>query len=485
MTRAISRVGFAVVVLLLVLVGQLTYLQVLDANSLADDSRNSRTYLRDFSRPRGAIVSADGKILARSVDSDDEYERQRIYPFGELFAQTVGYQSVVVGSTGVERAYNAALTGRDRNGLRLKDLGDLFVNKDPTANVVLSLRTDAQLLAKQALGDQRGSVVVIEPATGAIVAMYSNPSFDPQPLAGHDTRRVQEYFNFLNAAPDQPALPRAYREIYPPGSTFKIVTTEAALDTGIATPDTTFPSDTSFRPPQAGRPISNFGGKSCGGTLEQSFVRSCNNTFARLGFQLGEQFPPRMSGFGIYAAPPLDLEPGAVASTGPTPGTFATDNPSFALSGIGQDGVATTPLQMAMVAGAVANGGVVMTPHVAERIEDQDGQLIETVKARPWKTAMPAPTAATIAGFMTEVVANGTGTNGQIEGVNVAGKTGTAQTCEGCAPHAWFVSFAPVEAPRYAVAVIVENGGSLSNEATGGKVAAPIAAQLLRFLLSR
>lgn len=484
MNRSIARVGAAVIVLLLVLVAQLTYLQVLDANSLADDPRNSRTYLRDFTRPRGMIISADGRILARSVESDDEYERQRIYPFGELFAQVVGYQSVVVGSTGVERSYNAVLSGRDRNGIRLEDLGDLFVNKDPTANVVLSLRTDAQLLAKQALGDQRGSVVVLEPATGAIVAMYSNPSFDPQPLAGHNTRKVQEYFTLLNDLPGRPALPRAYREIYPPGSTFKIVTTEAALDTGIATPETRFPSDTSFRPPQAGRPISNFGGRSCGGTLQQSFVQSCNNTFARLGFQLGEQFPPRMSGFGIYEAPPLDVSPGAVASTGPTPGTFATDNPSFALAGIGQDGVATTPLQMAMVAGAVANGGVVMKPHVAARVEDQDGKLLREINPGPWKTAMPPTTALTIAGFMTEVVQRGTGTNAQIAGVTVAGKTGTAQTCEGCAPHAWFVAFAPAEAPRYAVAVIVENGGSMSNEATGGRVAAPIAAQMLRFLLS-
>jgi peptidoglycan glycosyltransferase len=482
--RPLRRVGLAVVVLLLVLVAQLTYLQVLDADSLANDPRNSRTYLRDFTRPRGSIVSADGKILARSIPSKDEYEQQRVYPFGELFAQTVGYQSVVVGSTGVEKSYSAALTGRDRNGLRLKDLGDLLVNKDPTANVILSLRSDAQLVAKQALGDQRGSVVVTEPATGAIVAMYSNPSFDPQPLAGHNTAQVQATYNLLNAAPGNPLLPRAYREIYPPGSTFKIVTTEAALDTGVATPTTTFPSDTSFRPPQAGQAISNFGGKSCGGTLEESFVKSCNTTFARLGYQLGEQFPPKMSGFGIYEAPPLDLSPGAAVSTGPTPGTFATDNPSFALSGIGQDGVATTPLQMAMVAGAVANGGVVMTPHVAARIEDQDGQLIQTIKPQQWKQAMPPATAATIAGFMTEVVARGTGTNGQIPGITVAGKTGTAQTCATCAPHAWFVAFAPAEAPRYAVAVIVENGGSLANEATGGKVAAPIAAQLLKFLLA-
>jgi peptidoglycan glycosyltransferase len=140
---------------------------------------------------------------------------------------------------------------------------------------------------------------------------------------------------------------------------------------------------------------------------------------------------------------------------------------------------------MAMVAGAVANGGVVVTPHVGARVEDQDGQVLRTVSGKPWRTAMPPQTAATIAGFMTEVVQRGTGTNGRIAGITVAGKTGTAQTCQGCHPHAWFVAFAPAEAPRYAVAVIVENGGSLSSEATGGKVAAPIAAQLLRFVLTR
>jgi len=485
MNRAVNRVGLAVVVLLLVLVAQLTYLQVIDASSLANDPRNSRTYLRDFTRPRGSIISADGKVLARSIKSNDEYERQRVYPYGELFAQTVGYQSVVVGSTGVEKSYNDALTGRNRGGLHLSDLGDLFVTKDPTENVILSLRTDAQLLAEQALGGQKGSVVALDPTTGAILALYSNPSFDPQPLAGHDTKQVQAYYSLLNANPAQTMLPRAYRQIYPPGSTFKIVTTEAALDTGIATPDTTFPVLRSFRPPQAGKAISNFGNEACGGTLEESFIESCNTTFARLGLELGEAFPPKMNGFGIYDAPPLDLSPGAATSTGPTPGTFSTNKPSFALSGIGQDGVAATPLQMALVASAVANGGTVMLPHVGARLEDQEGKVLRTVAPKPWRQAMPPTTAATIKGFMVQVVQQGTGTRAQIPGVTVAGKTGTAETCETCHPHAWFVAFAPAEAPKFAVAVLVENGGSLASEATGGKVAAPIAAQMLRLLLGR
>ena len=486
MNRAIGRVATAVIILMLVLVAQLTYLQVIDADNLADDPRNSRTYLKDFTRPRGEIISADGKILARSIPSDDEYERQRVYPFGELFAQSVGYQSVVVGSTGVEKEYTAVLSGRDQSRLRLRDLGDLLLGKEQTGNVVLSLRTDAQLVAKAALGNQQGSVVVTDPRTGAIIAMYSNPSFDPQPLAGHNTREVQAYWRSLNPdSPDTPLLPRAYRQRYPPGSTFKIATTEAALDTGTATPQTAFPVRRSYLAPQAGNAISNFGGSNCGGTLEESFVKSCNTTFAELGVQMGEKFPPRLAGFGIYEAPPLDLDPGAAVSSGPVPGTFEQNKPSFALAGIGQGDVATTPLQMALVAAAVANGGTVMRPHVAAEIRNDEGAKLTTVEPRPWKTAMPPTTAAVIRDFMVQVVQRGTGTSAQIAGVTVAGKTGTAQTCDGCQPHAWFVAFAPAEAPQFAVSVIVERGGSMGSEATGGRVAAPIAAAVLKFLLNR
>jgi peptidoglycan glycosyltransferase len=484
--RAIRRVGTAVIVLLLLLVGQLTYLQVIDAKQLADDPRNSRTYLKDFTRPRGEIISADGKVLAKSVPSDDEYELQRVYPFGELFAQIVGYQSVVVGSTGVEKEYSAVLSGRDRTRLRLKDLGDLLLGKDQTGNVVLSLRTDVQLLAKAALGDQQGSVVVTDPHTGALIAMYSNPSFDPQPLAGHDPKAVQAYWQALQPDnPDTRLLPRAYRQRYPPGSTFKIATTASAIDTGTATPTTEFPTLRSITPPQAGKAIQNFGGESCGGTLENSFVHSCNTTFAKLGLDLGERFPPQLAGFGIYEAPPLDLSPGAAVSSGPVAGTFEQNKPSFALAGIGQGDVATTPLQMALVGSAVANGGIVMRPHVAAEIRDDEGKKLTTVDAKPWKTAMPITTAATIRDFMVQVVERGTGTAGQIAGVSVAGKTGTAQSCEGCSPHAWFVAFAPAEAPQYAVSVFVDKGGSMGSEATGGRVAAPIAARLLRYLLGK
>jgi peptidoglycan glycosyltransferase len=484
--RAIGRVATAVVVLLLLLVAQLTYLQVIDAKDLANDPRNSRTYLSDFTRPRGEIITADGKVLAKSIPSKDEYEYQRVYPYGELFAQTVGYQSVVVGSTGIEKEYNAVLSGRDRSHLQLRDLGDLLLGRKQTGNVVLSLRADVQLIIKSALGNQAGSVVVMDPRTGALLGMYSNPSFDPQPLAGHDPKAVQAYWRSLNPeSPDTTLLPRAYRQRYPPGSTFKIATTEAALDTGTATPTSQFAHRRSFTPPQAGRSISNFGGESCGGTLEESFVHSCNTTFAQLGLELGEKFPPQLSGFGIYEAPPIDLSPGAAVSSGPVPGTFNDNKPVFALAGIGQGEVAATPLQMALIGGAVADHGTVMRPHVAAEIRDDEGRKVSTITPKAWKVAMPPATAATITEFMTQVVARGTGTAGQIAGVTVAGKTGTAQSCETCAPHAWFVAFAPAENPQYAVAVFVERGGNMGNEATGGHVAAPIAASVLKYLLGK
>lgn len=486
MTVGIRRVGIAVVALMLLLVGQLTYLQIVDAKELAHDTRNPRDNLRDLRAPRGKIISADDRVLARSVPSGDNLERQREYPLGELMAHIVGYQSIVVGTTGLERSYNDVLTGRGRARIELRDVVDFLRGTQRVGNLLTSVRVDAQLVAKAALGDQRGSVVVMEPATGAIVAMYSNPSFDPTPLASHHRKQVQDYFTALSNAPGNPALPRAYREIYPPGSTFKVVTTTNALDEGVATLDRRFPTLRELVVPQSDRTISNFGRSSCGGDLTTVFVRSCNTAFAQLGLDLGNAFPPAMRRFGIFDTPPLDLEPTAAASTGPAPNSFDNNKPRFALAGIGQGDVATTPLQMALVASAIANKGLVMTPHIGAAVQDDEGQLLSTVKDKVWRRATSEGTAATVKSLMIDVVnsPNGTGSSARIPGITVAGKTGTAQTSEDVAPHAWFVAFAPAEAPRYAVAVIVENGGNIGSEATGGRVAAPIAKQMLQFLLA-
>jgi penicillin-binding protein A len=486
MNRAIRRVGIGIVALVLVLVAQLTYLTIVDANNLKHNPHNVRALLANANHPRGDVVTADGTIVAQSRKVSDgtvlKYLRQ--YPTKELFSQTVGYQSFVFGSTGIENTYNNALLGRE-NQLNLNNIPDILSGKQTTGTVVLSLRADAQRLAQSALGTQRGSVVLLDVKTGAVLAMYSNPSFDPNPFVVHNNQFAQAAFTAEQQNPDHPALPRSYRERYPPGSSFKTITASVALEDGVATPDSTFPVRTQLALPQSTNTLSNFGGESCGGTLVNSFTVSCNTTFGQLGLQIGDQFVPGMAKFGIGQAPPIDLSPGAVTSVGPAAGSFANNQPQFALAGIGQGAVAVTPLQMALVAEGIANGGVIMRPHVASEIRDANDKLIRRIDPSPWMTATTPQVAQAVTQMMIQVVnsSNGTGTAAQIPGVTVAGKTGTAQTTPNQAPHAWFVAFAPAEAPRFAVAVIVEHGGNRNQEATGGRVAAPIAAQMLKLAL--
>jgi peptidoglycan glycosyltransferase len=482
--RAIRRIGLACTVLILALAAQLTYLQVFHAEELANDPRNVRKAIRDFSRPRGDIVTADGQVVARSVpdeDDGDDFDLQREYPQGDLFAHVVGYQSFVFGNAGVENTYNDELVGRDLE-LDLRNLGDIFAGKENTGTVVLSITAEAQSLARDLLGGQKGSVVALDPKTGAILAMYSNPSYDPNPLAGHDTDAVQVFGRDLQANPDKPDLARAYRERYPPGSTFKIVTASVALENGTVTPETDFPTVTQIDLPLTNDTLKNFASQPCGGNTIESFRQSCNTTFGAIGLQLGESFVAGMEAFGIGSSPPLDLSPGAAASGGPPAGSFQQNQPLFAFAGIGQGDVFTTPLQLALVGAAIANDGTILKPHVMAEITDADGGTVRTYDSETWKTAVSAGTAQTVKDMMVRVVQAGTGTAAQIPGVTVAGKTGTAQN-EVTSPHSWFVGFAPAEDPRVVVAVLVEGGGSAGGDATGGRVAAPLARQMLELLL--
>ena len=481
MNRAIRKVGFVVVLLFVAITAQLTYLQLVRANSLDDDPHNVRVATRDLTRERGAIVTSDGALLARSVPVDDQYKFQRTYPLGALFGHITGYQAITLGNTGVEAQYNSELLGRDVR-LQGKSFADLLNTHNPTGTVVLTLTRTAQQAAKTALAGRRGSVVVLDTQTGGIVAMYSEPSFDPNPLASHKTEDAKKYFDLLNALPTKPALARSYRERYPAGSTFKVLTTAVALDAGIVNPATPFPRVTNIPLPQSNRTLSNFDNERCGGTLEESFTVSCNTTFARIGLALGDRLAQGITAFGINdPPPPIDL-PAPARSIGPEDGTFKDNQPFFALAAIGQGDVAVTPLQMALAAEAVADNGVIMVPHVMSAIRASDGTVVRRYQPKVWRRAMTAPTAAILNGFMRNVVASGTGTAAQIPGITVAGKTGTAQA-PGGHPHAWFVAFAPAEAPRYAIAVIVERGGTDGSEATGGRVAAPVAAQVLTTLL--
>jgi peptidoglycan glycosyltransferase len=484
MNTGIRRVGVVVILLFIGLVGQLTYLQLVENQKLADDPNNARKFLQDISRPRGPILSADGHILAESVPVNDVYKYQRVYPeaTAKLFAQVVGYQSIQFGSVGVEAEYSKQLAGRDCE-FSLSDPSRCVSNRPITGTVFLNLSVQAQKAAADALAGRRGSVVVLNVRTGGVVAAYSNPTFDPTLLVSHDTKVAQLARQFLLAAPENPMLARAWRELYPPGSTFKTVTAATALTDNVDV-HKQFPFLTELPLPLTTTSLHNFGDERCGGSLEEGFIESCNTTFGQVGLDLGNRLATGVERFGVNeGGAPSDLDPDIVGSIGPREGTFEIEQPRFAQAAIGQGPVSVTPIEMALVAEAVATGGEIRSPQTVNRIEDPDGRVVRTYHSRPWRRAMDVAVAATLRDWMIEVVNRGTGTAAQIPGIQVAGKTGTAETTEDEPPHAWFIAFAPADDPQYAISVLVEHGGSSQAETTGGRVAAPVAAQVLRVLL--
>ena len=484
MTRQIRILGAALMVCFAVLFAQLNRLTVFDAASLNNNPDNTREILRDFSQPRGDITTADGVVIARSVPSNDRFDLQRQYPEGPLFAALTGYYSFTLGSAGVEKTYNDELAGRTSD-LSFRDIRDLFVDKDHTGNITLSVRAGLQRIATEQLGERKGSVVAIDPRTGAILAMVSYPSYDPNLLANHDTKAAADAATLLDASPDKPRLIRAYQDRFFPGSTFKVVTATAALTSGAITADEpSYPVRSSYTPPNTNRPLQNFGGKACGGTLFEVLRVSCNPAFAEMGVDTGaDAMVTTAERFGFNQDVPVDL-------TRPARSRFPTDFvrniPALAQSAIGQNDVSATPLQMAMVAAAVANDGTIMVPHVLLDVRDTDGNIVRTYKPKIWTTAMDRGTSALMQEAMLGVVDRGTATRLKVPGFVVGGKTGTAQL--GTTPprsHAWIIGFAgPTDqAPTIAVAVIVE-GQEGASEQTGGRVAAPIAQAVLQAYLT-
>ena len=482
MNTQIRRLGVVLFVLFSALFVQLNWLQVIDAHSLNNNPANSRAVVRDFVQPRGVIQTSDGAVLAQSVPSGDAFKLQRTYPLGPLFGHVTGYFSFTYGSEGVEHEYNDALTGKVSKGSF--DPRDLLVKREKTANVTLTLSRNLQQIATDALGQRKGSVVALDPRSGAILALADYPSYDPNVLASHDQDAVRQVWTELNADAANPLLPRTYRERFPPGSSFKVVTAATALATGTATPTMpVYPNLVELPLPNtAAQTLRNFGGSSCGGNLAQALQVSCNTAFAQLGLDLGAQkLSAGAEAFGFNKVPPIDLPFGA-ASFFPPPSAFDKDKPALAKSAIGQQDVSATPLQMALVAAGIANNGVIMTPHVLGEVRDAEGNVVQKYEPKPWLTAVPPDVAHTTRDMMVGVVAAGSGTRAQIPGVTVAGKTGTAQTGLDKS-QVWFIAFAPAETPRVAVAVMLENQPS-ANEATGGALAAPIAQALLRAALA-
>lgn len=481
MTKQIRQLGVALMVCFAVLFIQLNRLAVIDASKLNGNAYNTRDSLRDFAHARGNIVTADGVVIATSVPTDDAFKFQRQYPEGPLFAGITGFFARDQRNSGVEETYNDQLAGRTLD-ISLQDIGDLFVDQDRVADVELTVRADLQRIAAEKLGTNRGAVVALDPRTGGILALVSNPTFDPNVLADHDRAKAVAAKTALDQAEDKPRLSRAfqYADQYFPGSTFKIVTSTAGLTSGTVTVDTQYPVRPSYTAPDTDKPIRNFDGDTCGGKLFEALRVSCNAVFAEMGVQVGAAGMIRTAeGFGFNDQIPIDL-PGAQASQFPK--DFTRNQAGLAQAAIGQNSVQATPLQMALVAAAVANEGKIMRPHVMRDIRDSEGNVVDEYSDERWRTAMDPGTAGLLRQAMLGVVQSGTATRLKVAGQEVGGKTGTAQI--GLQPpssNAWIIGFAgpPGGPAEIAVAVIVEAQPEVSN-ATGGRVAAPIAQAVLQ-----
>jgi penicillin-binding protein A len=483
MNRQIRRFATVMLCAFGLLMGNLFYWQVVRADGLADDPRNTRTLIKEYSTERGRIVlaSKDGRqevVLAESVPTDDALKYLRRYPQGRRYGFVTGFYSLVFGRSLAEQTFNELLTGQAPEQFA-DNLVDLISAKDrPGGTLELTLDPEAQQAAERALGEHKGAVVALDPATGAVVALTSFPRFDPNELSGHDTGEMRDAWDRLNASPSKPLLNRSASELYPPGSTFKVITAAAALESGIG-PDSPLPNANEYKPPQTSATIRNFGGGSCLGgknpiTLAESLQVSCNTVFARLGNQLGtDKLVGAAERFGLNKESPYQLP--AVTSQIPT----ELDPPSLAQSAIGQRDVRVSPLQMATIAATVANGGKRMAPFVVSKVRAADGSQVKSFPPKEVEQAVSPDIAAQLRAMMVQVVEKGTGNFAKISGIEVGGKTGTAQRGEGQAPHAWFIGFASNGDRQIAVAVIVEAGGSLGSEATGGHVAAPIAKDVM------
>jgi peptidoglycan glycosyltransferase len=414
-----------------------------------------------------------GVTIASSTPTSDSLKYLRTYSAGPLYAPVTGYYSIRYDKTGIEAAENSILAGTD-DRLFVRQLTNLITGRTPQGgSVLLTIDPVLQKAAYQGLAGRNGAVVAIDPSTGAILALVTSPSYDPNVLSSHNTDQIEQAWKKLVADPANPMLDRALSQTYPPGSTFKLVTAAAALSSGQYNPQSEIPAPNVLPYPNSTKSLKNYAGESCGNgkttTLIDALTISCNTAFGALGDALGQgALRKQADAFGFDS--PFSVPMKSAVSVFPT----NLDDAQTIQSAIGQYDVRATPLQMAVIAATIANGGTLMKPYLVKQLVGPDLAVIDTTKPTVVRQAVSAQVAAQLTQMMESVVDHGTGTTARIPGVKVAGKTGTAENAEGKPPHAWFVSFAPADQPKIAVAVVVENGGGV-NDATGAKVAAPIA----------
>ena len=481
MIAPLRRVGIAVMALFMTLFLSASYVQVVASEEIADDDRNVRKLYESFSAERGQIL-AGGIPIATSLPVDNQFLYLRTYPYAELYAPVVGYYTLNQGNAGIESALNPVLTGRASSQI-LDQLTALVTGSTPEgASVQLTLDPEIQQIAYDALGDRRGAVVVLEPATGRVLAMVSTPSYDPNLLAAHSTSAVLGAYNELSEDPDNPLANRAIAgDQYFPGSVFKILMTATALESGDYTADSEFLNPAELPLPLSTRSIKNSGGRLCGGeettTLEEAFRLSCNIPYAELGLELGETAIGSMAddfGFGATLEIPLQV----------TPSNFprGLDDAQLMLSSFGQFDVRVTPLQVAMLSAGVANGGVLMKPNLVDQVIAPNLRVLQSYEPTIYSRPLSSQVAQEMTRMMVRNVSQGVASAAGIPGISVAGKTGTAETGIGDGRSFWFTGFAPAENPELAIAVVIEGS---SSEGTANSVASPVARTIMEAVMNR
>lgn len=466
MNPPIRRLFLISVILFASLIAMLGYRQVIEAQDLADNPLNTRKVFAQMRIERGLILGSDKSEMARNRKEDDLY--YRIYPTGDLAPHLVGYNDPTYGQTGLEHSQNSYLTGT-ADEVEIVNLIDTLTGKQKRgADLKLTINPKVQRTALgelQKLG-KSGAVVVLEVQTGAVVAMVSSPTYDPNQLADN--------WQLLNADPNAPLFNRATQGLYTPGSTFKLITASAALESGTFTPQSRFRDDKgeividgftvhNYRPEPFGEH-----------SLQEALSQSINTTFAQIGDQLGEEkIVDYMQKFGFYEKPPLDLPADEIMASGRyesgelLPPGDSMDRVQVASMAFGQEQLLVTPLQMALVAQSIANGGKMMKPYTVESVADYNGTIVKQARPGVWKTPIEPGTANDLKDMMVKVVNEGTGSKTKTSKVQMAAKTGTAEVT-GRGPNAWFMGFAPAENPKYAIAVVVEDSDA------GGGIAGPV-----------
>jgi peptidoglycan glycosyltransferase len=485
--RSISRLYVVVLLLFALLIVWTSRWTVFSANALNTNPLNRLGYFATLKVKRGRILAADGTVLARSVPAPGG-TFTRTYPLGPLFAQTVGFSDIQQGQeAGLESEYARALAARQQT--TLASVFGPISTSDVGDDIDTTLDPPAQTLARSLLAGRVGAVVAIVPQTGAIPVLYSNPTYNDNDLA-HPCAQTQITDSYTNPGlQNECEFNLALQGQYAPGSTFKIVTSTAAINSGLYTPNSLINGHSPLL--VSGTLLHNDADQSFGEvTLTEALTLSIDTVYAQVGEAVGAaRLEEYMRRFGFYAPPPIDLPAGSATASGersPTTGRLIpVSSPLVDLgrSSIGQSDLEVSPLQMAMVAATVANGGTLMKPHLVTRVVNPDGQVVESFPPEVYHHVMSAKTATEIGQMMRSVVLSGTGTAADLPGLDAAGKTGTASVIKNFhgveLDEAWFVAFAPVSDPKIAVAVMLRN---IPN-GYGGTYAAPIAAQMMKTLL--